>query len=121
MILSWSGAPKGALLAALPDGHMTMDDDTCMSAIAVWNRGINTALQGSALCGPMDSHRCPSDIGAGLALQQLQVGTSTKGGTEIIVHALAATLAEGLAIFTLDMKTALNSIKRAAMAATLSL
>ena len=53
------------------------------------------------------------DIGAALA--PLQVGVGTQGGTETVVHALAAALMEGHAVFTVDMKNAFNSISRAAM------
>ena len=53
------------------------------------------------------------EIGVGLA--PLQVGVGTRGGTETVVHALSAAIAEGMAVFSVDMKNAFNSIDRAAV------
>lgn len=50
------------------------------------------------------------DIGAGLALLQVGRGVGTKWITQTAIHALATALADGQAIFILDVKNAFNSI-----------
>ena len=56
---------------------------------------------------------CGRDIGAGLA--PLQLGVGTRGGTETVVHALSSALAEGHAVFAIDMRNAFNTVSRQAI------
>lgn len=51
----------------------------------------------------------------GLDLAPLQLGVGTRGGTETVTHALAAALAEGSVVITLDMINAFNSLLRGPM------
>lgn len=51
----------------------------------------------------------------GETLLPLQLGVGTRGGTETVAHAVSAALEEGLAVFTVDMQNAFNTLSRAAI------